>query len=223
VGTWLPEPLRIEDDARAMGALGAVADPSDTAVLQESARVAVLLVMEHLSPAERVAFVLHDVFGMSFDHLADVVGRTPQACRQLASRARRRIREHAPRRPPMSTPDRERTVAAFFRASADGNLAELVGLLDPAVVLRSDGGGAVPAARKVVAGRHAVLALLAGLGRIYPGARAEPIALASGEGVVLWHDGAAVGVVSLEISQGRITEINLLVNPAKFAHLVPRD
>jgi RNA polymerase sigma-70 factor (ECF subfamily) len=213
VGTWLPEPLLAAHDA------GGQADHADAVALRESARVAVLLVLERLSPAERVAFVLHDAFGMSFDRIAEAVGRTADACRQLASRARRRVREDAPPRRPASTADRERTVAAFFKASTDGDLAELVSLLDPEVVLRSDGGGAVPAARKVVVGAEPVLALLAGLGRVYAGARAEPIELASGPGFLLTREGAPIGVLAVELSDGRVVELNLMVNPAKFARL----
>lgn len=136
-GTWLPEPLVGYDDT----------DLGDEVALRESVRTAVLLVLETLSPAERVAFVLHDVFGMDFDRLAAVVGRTPAACRQLASRARRRVRQEAPPRVPVTADEHRRVTAAFLKATADGDLADLLALLDPRVVLRSDGGGEVPAAR----------------------------------------------------------------------------
>jgi RNA polymerase sigma-70 factor (ECF subfamily) len=209
VGTWLPEPLADYDDA----------DLGDTVALRESVRTAVLLVLETLSPAERVAFVLHDAFGMDFDRVAAVVGRTPAACRQLASRARRRVRADAPPRNPVSAEDQQRVLAAFVAASADGDLTELVNLLDPTVVLRSDGGGAVPAARKPVHGRDRVLRLLAGLARRYPGVRSKPVLLAGGGGFVLEQGDTLLGVVGVEVDNGRVTELNLVVNPAKLGQL----
>lgn len=205
VGTWLPEPLIGYDDT----------DLGDTVALRESMRTAVLLVLETLSPAERVAFVLHDAFGMSFDQLATVLERTPAACRQLASRARRRVRDEAPPRKPVSAEETQRVLAAFVAASADGDLSELVHLLDPQIVLRSDGGGAVPTARKPVHGPERVLTLLSGLARRYAGVRLEPVSLAAGDGFVLERDGAVLGVVGIETAGGRIAELNLVVNPAK--------
>ncbi|MEU4422154.1 RNA polymerase sigma factor SigJ [Actinoplanes sp. NPDC024001] len=207
VGTWLPEPLVGYDDS----------DLSDTVALRESLRTAVLLVLETLSPAERVAFVLHDAFGMDFDRLAAVVDRTPAACRQLASRARRRVREQAPPRRPVSAEEHRRVLAAFLAASADGDLSGLIPLLDPRVVLRSDGGGAVPAARKPVHGPHRVLTLLSGLARRYAGVRLTPVPLAGGDGFRLELGGEVLGVIGVETADGRITELNLVVNPAKLA------
>ncbi|WP_230859381.1 RNA polymerase sigma factor SigJ [Actinoplanes aureus] len=208
-GTWLPDPLIGHDDA----------DLGETTVMRESVRTAVLLVLESLSPAERVAFVLHDVFGMDFDRLATVVGRTPAACRQLASRARRRVRAEAPPRAPVSTGEHQRVTAAFLRAAADGDLTELVGLLDPQVVLRSDGGGEVLAARVPVYGPQRVATLLAGVRRRYAGVLARPVRLAGGDGFVLELHAAVIGVLGLELVDGRITELNLLVNPAKLTRI----
>jgi RNA polymerase sigma-70 factor (ECF subfamily) len=210
VGTWLPEPLADYDDT----------DLGDTVALRESVRTAVLLVLETLSPAERVALVLHDAFGMDFERLAAVLDRSPAACRQLASRARRRVREEAPPRNPVSAEEHHRVLAAFAAASTDGDLSELVGLLDPRVVLRSDGGGAVPAARHPVSGTERVLTLLSGLMRRYAGVRLKPVSLASGHGYVLELDDAVLGVVGVEITDGRIAELNLMVNPAKLAAVV---
>jgi RNA polymerase sigma-70 factor (ECF subfamily) len=206
VGTWLPEPLAAADDT----------DLGDVTALRESARTAVLLVLESLTPAERVAFVLHDVFGMDFDRLATAVDRTPAACRQLASRARRRVRAEAPVRTPVSAEEHERVSAAFFKAGADGDLTDLVSLLDPQVVLRSDGGGQVPAARGVVHGSQRVLALLSGLRGRYAGVLLQPVRLAGGDGFLLMRDGKVIGVVHAEIANGRITELNLVVNPVKL-------
>jgi RNA polymerase sigma-70 factor (ECF subfamily) len=206
VGTWLPEPLVGYDDS----------DLGDTAALRESVRTAVLLVLESLTPAERLAFVLHDVFGMDFDRLAAVAGRTPQACRQLASRARRRVRAEAPPRVPVTPEEHRRVTAVFLGAAANGDLSELVALLDPDVVLRSDGGGAVPAARVDVRGRDRVPALLSGLVRRYTGAEIRPVRLAGGAGFLLTLDARVIGVIGLEMSGGRITELDLVVNPAKL-------
>ncbi|MEO3809276.1 RNA polymerase sigma factor SigJ [Sphaerisporangium sp. B11E5] len=205
-GTWLPEPLAGYDDT----------DLGDIAALRESVRTAVLLVLESLTPAERVAFVLHDVFGMDFDRVATVTGRTPQACRQLASRARRRVRAEAPPRAPVSAEEHRRVSEVFLRAAADGDLTELVALLDPGVVLRSDGGGAVPAARVDVHGRDRVMTLLSGLTRRYGGFLPSPVVLAGGPGFVLHLDGTVLGVVGIEMSGGRITVLDFVVNPAKL-------
>ena len=206
VGTWLPEPLVGYDDT----------DLGDTVALRESLRTAVLLILEALSPAERVAFVLHDAFGMDFDRLAVLLDRSPAACRQLASRARRRVREAAPPRRPVSAEEHRRVLAAFVTASADGDLSGLLHLLDPQVVLRSDGGGAVPAAREPVHGAERVLALLSGLARRYAGVRPTPVRLAGGHGFLLRLGDATLGVVGVEIADGRIAELNLMVNPAKL-------
>jgi RNA polymerase sigma-70 factor (ECF subfamily) len=205
-GTCLPEPLVGYDDS----------DLGEATALRESVRTAVLLVLASLTPAERVAFVLHDVFGMDFDRLATVVGRTPAACRQLASRARQRVRAEAPPRTPVSAEEHRRVTAAFLKATADGDLTELVNLLDPQVVLRSDGGGEVPAARVPVHGPQRVLTLLSGLGRRYTGVQARPVRLASGAGFTLERHATVIGVVSIDIAGGRITELNLVVNPAKL-------
>lgn len=205
VGTWLPEPLAAADDL----------DVGDAVALRESARTAVMLVLENLTPAERVAFVLHDVFGMDFDSLASVVDRTPAACRQLASRARRRVQDEAPPRSRVTAAELSHVTAAFLQASADGDVAALVGLLDPSVVMRSDGGGIVPSA-KTLHGAQAVLTLLSGLGRKYPGARVTPVELANGPGFRIDREGSVIGVVAVETEGARITALSLVVNPHKL-------
>lgn len=211
VGTWLPEPIAAADDI----------DVADATALRESVRTAVLLVLETLTPAERVAFVLHDVFGMEFDQIAAVVQRTPGACRQLASRARRRVRAQAPQRAHVSAAAHQEIASAFLKASADGDVATLVSLLDPRVVLRSDGGGEVPAARFPLHGPQPVIGLLSGLVRRYAGVESVPVTLASGEGFVLVLDGNVIGVVGIEIGADRITELNLVVNPKKLGRFTP--
>jgi RNA polymerase sigma-70 factor, ECF subfamily len=206
VGTWLPEPLVGYDDT----------DLGDQVALSESVRTAVLVVMERLTPAERVALVLHDVFEMDFDRLASVVGRTPAACRQLASRARRRVRAQAPARRRVDAAEHRRVLAAFLDAARRGELADLVALLDPEVVARADGGGTVPAPPEPVRGAARVAAMLIGLGRLYPGVELRVVSVAGVPGVLLLGGDTLVGVTSVEVVAGRLTEINYVVNPAKL-------
>jgi RNA polymerase sigma-70 factor (ECF subfamily) len=141
VGPWLPEPL-VSDD------------PADRVTLDESVSYALLTVLEQLSPAERTAFVLHDVFDVPFDDVAEVVGRTPEAVRQLASRARRHVKRERPRFA-ASREEHDRAVRAFSQAIAEGDLEGLVAVLDPDVVLCADA-GARPAGRGEVRGAEAV-------------------------------------------------------------------
>ena len=138
VGPWLPEPLVSED-------------PADRVTLDESVSYALLTVLEQLSPAERTAFVLHDVFDVPFGDVAEVVGRSPEAVRQLASRARRHVKRERPR-VAASRDEHERTVRAFAQAVTEGDLEGLVAVLDPDVVWTSDGGGRVIASRKPIYG-----------------------------------------------------------------------
>ena len=143
VGPWLPEPVVTEH----------VPDPADRVTLDESVSLALLAVLERLSPAERTSLVLHDVFGMSFDEIATVVGRSDTACRQLAARARRHVRAAAPR----YTADRaghDQAVRAFAAAMENGDLERLVAVLDQDVVWRADGGGKAPAGRTGPRGRR---------------------------------------------------------------------
>ena len=138
VGPWLPEPLVSED-------------PADRVTLDESVSYALLTVLEQLSPAERTAFVLHDVFDVPFGEVAEVVGRTPEAVRQLASRARRHVDRERPRFT-ASRDEHERAVRAFAQAVGEGDLEGLVEVLDPDAVWTSDGGGRATAARKPLRG-----------------------------------------------------------------------
>jgi RNA polymerase sigma-70 factor, ECF subfamily len=206
IGTWLPEPLVGYDDT----------DLGDRVALSESIRTAVLVVMERLTPAERVALVLHDAFGMDFDRLAGVVGRTPAACRQLASRARRRVRTQAPPRRRVEAAEHRRVLAAFLDAARRGELADLVALLDPEVVVRTDGGGVVPAPREPVRGAARVAALLVGLGRLYAGVEPRVVWVAGAPGVLLLGGDLLVGVATVEVVAGRLAELNVVANPAKL-------
>src|SRR5215207_7683020 len=130
-------------------------DPADRVTLDESVSYALLAVLEQLSPAERTAFVLHDVFDVPFAEVGEIVGRTPESARKLASRARRRVTEARPRRP-AAADEHRRLVEAFARGTAEGDMALLLEILDPDVTFTSDGGGRVIAARKPLYGAERV-------------------------------------------------------------------
>jgi RNA polymerase sigma-70 factor (ECF subfamily) len=203
VGPWLPEPLMSDD-------------PADRVTLDESVSYALLTVLEQLSPAERTAFVLHDVFDVPFGDIADVVGRTPEAVRQLASRARRHVKNESPRFA-ASRDEHNRAVRAFAQAVVEGNLQALVAVLDPDVVWTSDGGGLVPAARRPLHGGPRVARAWAALSRNVR----EPIEIKlNGElGLVLPAGDGHRAALSFVVSQGRITRIDSIRNPEKLRHL----
>ena len=206
VGPWLPEPVVTEH----------APDPADRVTLDESVSLALLAVLERLSPAERTSLVLHDVFGMSFDEIATVVGRTDAACRQLAARARRHVRAAAPR----YTADRaghDQAVRAFAAAMENGDLERLVAVLDQDVVWRADGGGKAPANRRVLVGAEIVARLVVGLKRTrYRDRRLEPAVVNAGLGLVSRKDGHVVAVYGFTVAAGRNTEIDIVTNPDKL-------
>lgn len=214
VGTWLPEPVV---EPLVPGVATAAADPADRITLDESLSVALLVVLERLSPAQRVAYLLHDVFGMPFDEVAEVVGRSPSAVRQLASRARKDVRDHQPRAR-ASVPEQREVVDAFVAACSGGDLGALVSVLDPAVVLRSDGGGKVSALRGVQRGADQVARVLLGFLR-KPPLEMRPV-LVNGSYGVLARDWAGVlSVVSFVVSDGHVVAIDIVRNPDKLAGL----
>ena len=203
VGPWLPEPLVTED-------------PADQVTLDETVSYALLTVLEQLSPAERTAFVLHDVFDLPFGDIADVVGRTPEAVRQLASRARRHVRSGGPRFA-ASRAEHDRAVRAFAQAVAEGNLESLVAVLDPDVVWTSDGGGLASAARSPLHGGERVARAWAALSRRL----FEPIEvhLNGRLGVVFPSRDGHRAALSFVVSHGRITRIDAIRNPQKLQHI----
>lgn len=214
VGTWLPEPVL--DDARAVRD---EAGPEARAVLEESVSLAMLAVMERLSPAERTSLVLHDVFAVPYDEIASIVGRSTGAVRQLASRARRRVHEYAPRR----TSDRElhlQAVKAFSAAAMNGDLPALVAVLDPDVVWHADGGGVITATRRPVVGGDKVARLVLGLlKRLRSGMRVKSGDVNGAPGGVI-RDGDGVDcVLAFTVADGVITEIDVVRNPAKLRHV----
>jgi RNA polymerase sigma-70 factor (ECF subfamily) len=205
VGEWLPEPILDGSD------------PADSVTLDDSVRMALLVVLERLSPAERVAFVLHDVFGLSFTEVADAVGRTPAACRQLASRARRHIRSDELARFPVDRAEEAEVAARFAAACETGDIASLAELLDPDVVFRADSGGRVPAPRRPVHGRDVVLKVMANGYRRFPGLRIAAQGINGGPGLVARApDGTLVSVAALTIHAGRVHAIDLVGNPEKL-------
>ena len=210
VGPWLPEPLPRSSPLVSSAPL----DPLDRVTLDESVSMALLVVLESLTPAERVSFVLHDVFGVPFAEIAETVGRSQDAVRQLASQGRRRVRD---RREGMATREQHDAVArAFLAASATGELEQLIGLLDPDVVLRSDGGGKMSAARRPVVGPDRVARFLLGIPQLNPGIRLEPTETADGIALLATLNGRTDSVVSFVVAEERITEILIVRNPDKL-------
>jgi RNA polymerase sigma-70 factor, ECF subfamily len=219
-GEWLPEPVV----GSAVG-IGDVAgqDPQELATLGESVSYAVLAVMEQLSPAERVAFVLHDVFAVGFEEIAENLGRTPEAARQLASRGRRRVREHTTQRA-VDRAAHRKAVAAFAAAAAHGDIPGLMAVLDPQVAWHSDGGGIVRAGVRPVVGAERVAKLVGGLIDKWIGPHIgltnHQVDVNGAPGLsVLDGDGAAMGVISFEVVDGRITAAYVVLNPEKLGRV----
>lgn len=205
VGPWLPEPVE-----------EGFADPGDDLELAESVSLALLRVMESMTPVERAAFVLHDVFGYSHREVADMLDRSHAAIRQAAARGRRRVREQ---RPPFE-PDRARRqdiAERFLEAARGADLDGLMAVLSPDVVFRSDGGGVVHAARKELVGAERVTKFLLALAAGRPDGTAELAWVNASPALRLSAGGALVSVMALQVGpDGRIAEINAVLNPAKL-------
>jgi DNA-directed RNA polymerase specialized sigma24 family protein/ketosteroid isomerase-like protein len=188
-----------------------VVDPGEQVLLADSVGLALLVVLDTLSPAERLAFVLHDMFDLPFEEIAPMVGRTPTAARQLASRARRRVRGAEI---PVPDPDRARqrqVVDAFFQAAYAGDFDALVGLLHPDVVLRSDFGARRPATPRVHRGVAAV-AEQSLLG-VIPTAQLHPAVVNGTAGVVITVRGRPFAVMAFTVTDGKIVEIDAIADP----------
>lgn len=212
VGQWLPEPI-VEslDDG----------DPAERVTLDESVATALLVVLERLSPAERTAYLLHDVFGLPFDEVGEVVGRSPDAVRQLASRARRHVVAGSPRFP-ASAEEHQRVVVAFVEACGKGDLEALMEVLDPNVVFRSDGGGQVPSARFPLEGAKRVARALLSLERkrqsVGHQLRGVP-GMINGQLGFVYYEGKNLNVLSFTIDAGRIIALDVVRNPDKLRHV----
>ena len=191
-------------------------DPEHEALLADSVGLALLVVLETLTPAERFAFVLHDLFAVPFEQLAPMIDRTPAAARQLASRARRRVRGQAPAPDPDLGRQRE-VVDAFFAAARTGDFAALVAVLHPEVVLRSDGGSARPRMTFTLHGPEQIA------GQAFTSARLSPLvrpALVNGAaGVVVAAHGKAIFVMAFTVAGGRIAAIDVLADPDRLARI----
>jgi RNA polymerase sigma-70 factor (ECF subfamily) len=209
LGAHLPEPIISREGGT---------DPEDQALLAEGVGLALLVVLETLGPAERLAFVLHDMFAVPFDEIAAIVGRSPAAARQLASRARRRVQETA------TVPDadlsRQRAVVdAFVAAAREGEFDALLAVLDPDVVVRADYGAAPAGASVVVRGARAVAEgalTFAGRARF-----ARPALVNGAAGLVVASRGRLFAVMGFTVRRGKIVEIDILADPARLRQLDP--
>ncbi|MEV7175471.1 RNA polymerase sigma factor SigJ [Kitasatospora sp. NPDC093679] len=205
IGERLPDPVVANADGT---------DPEQQALLADSVGLALLVVLEQLAPAERLAFVLHDMFGLPFDEIAPIVDRTPAAARQLASRARRRVQGAAPAPDPDPVRRRE-VVDAFLAASRGGDFEALVAVLHPEVVLRADDGPAAPLI--VVRGAREVASQAFRFRHMAPFSR--PALVNGGAGTVTVVDGRPVSVMDFVVADGLIVAIDVLADPERLARL----
>ncbi|MEU0621686.1 RNA polymerase sigma factor SigJ [Streptomyces rubiginosohelvolus] len=214
VGAWLPDPL--PDRAEWGHGPGAgLADPADQMVLDESVTMAFLVVLESMTPAERVAFVLHDVFRYPFAEIAAVLGRTPAACKQLAASARRRVRDA---RAPLSVGETGRAdaVRQVKEAWQRKDIAALVDLLDPAAVMTADGGGLVGAALRPIEGGERIAQYMVAIADKAPGLELLERTVNGAPGLVARRDGVVMTVASFDVPDGRVTRIWAVRNPEKL-------
>src|ERR671916_560327 len=213
VGEWLPEPLLASADD----------DPARAAEMADSLSLAFLVLLESLSPEQRAAFLLREVFDEPYDRIADIVGTSEQNARQLAARARRHVEERRPRFE-VSREQREELATRFFAAAQEGDLEGLHELLAHDVVLRGDGGGKAPALAHAVHGRTRVArTLVAGLRALSRSGITSRREEMNGQPGALFFDreGRLISVMSLDIAEGQIQGVSSIVNPDKLRHLGP--
>jgi RNA polymerase sigma-70 factor (ECF subfamily) len=202
----VPDPVIVDEDGP---------DPEQEALLADAVGLALLVVLDSLAPAERLAFVLHDMFAVPFDDIAAMLDRSPAATRQLASRARRRVRgEPAPDR---DLARQREIVDAFFAATRDGDFDALVAVLDPEVVLRSDGGPTRPRLTFQLRGVDAVAGSAKGFHQFTGTLR--PVVVNGGAGVVVATQARTFCLMAFTVSNGRITEVDVLIDPDRLAAL----
>lgn len=208
VGPWLPEPVVDE-----------TLDAESASELADDLSVALMMALERLSPLERAAFLLHDVFDIDFAEVAQSLGRSEAACRQLAARARRHVRSDRPRF--SADQDEGRRLAAAFEAAArSGDAAQLAQLLAADAVLHSDGGGKRPAALRLVIGADDIAALLTGLiSRGFQAASLRPATVNGVAGFVVREEDGPISTIAFETRHGRISAIYVVRNPEKLAHV----
>ena len=208
IGLHLPDPIISRD-----GEL----QPEEEALLADSIGLALQVVLDTLTPAERLSFVLHDMFDLPFEAIAPMVGRTPAAARQLASRARRRVRGAELRKPDPDLTRQRSVVDAFFAAARGGDFGALVSVLHPDVVLRSDLGVKRPRLSVVTRGAAAV-ASQAMIGAI-PGARLHPVLVNGAAGVVVTINERPLAVMGFIVSEGKIVEIDAIADPQRVRRI----
>lgn len=218
VGEWIPEPLPDRTEWADGRQGGATADPADRVTLDESVSMAFLVVLESMTPAERVAFILHDVFRYSFAEVAEVVGRSPAACRKLASSARRRTR--ASQEPATPAARRATVVRDFRHAWESKDIAALIALLDPDATALADGGGLVNAAPRPLVGSEEIARYLVAVSVVIDGQAFDQTILertVNGQpGLVVQHEGVTTSVLAFDIAGDRITRLWAIRNPEKL-------
>lgn len=204
----LPDPVVIEETSV----------PEQQAVMADSIGLALLVVLESLKPAERLAFVLHDVFDMPFEQIAPIIDRTPVAARKLASRARQRVRGAVPEPDPDVVAQR-RVVDAFVAAASSGDFDALLAILDPDVVLRGDSGKALPGGLRVLIGAEAVAGQAVTFRRMAPVCTTQPALINGMAGLVNTIDGVLISIMSFTVVRQKIVMIDMLSDPERLAHL----
>ncbi|MEU8401842.1 RNA polymerase sigma factor SigJ [Nonomuraea sp. NPDC048892] len=213
VGDWLPDPL--PGDARwSSAAKTQQDDPAEQVTLDDSVSMGVLVMLESVTPAERVAFVLHDIFNLPHPEIADIVGRTPEACRQLATSARRHLQRD--RRLTVNAHQHRSVVAAFKNACEHGDFDSLIKLLDPQVSVRTDGGGKVRAALRPIAGSEKAARYFLGLREKNFAQEITEESVNGRPGLVTHANGGINGVMAIAVHDRRVTDIWLIVNPDKL-------
>lgn len=205
VGEWVPEPIPEPEEG---------SDPADRVTLDESVTMAFLVVLEQMTPAERVSFVLHDVFRYPFAEVAEIVGRSPAACRQLATSARRRVQASEREQPP---PARQADVVRDFKQAWEAqDITALIALLDPSAVMVADGGGQASTALRPVEGGEQIARYLIGIAKVAPDLTILGRAVNGAPGLVATVGGVAVTVAAFEVTEDRITRIWAVRNPEKL-------
>ena len=210
VGDWLPEPI-VSDG-----------DPASRAELGDDISLALLVTLETLSPEQRAALLLHDVFGYDYAHIAEIIGVSASNARQLTSRARTHVHERRPRFA-VSREQQDELVRRFFAAAEQGDLEGLERLLAEDVTMRGDGGGKVPALGRTVVGRMRVAKTLSNGTRAFAriqGLNWRPVEVNGGPGALyLDGDGRVIGVIGLTLADGQVVSVDSIVNPDKLQHL----
>jgi RNA polymerase sigma factor (sigma-70 family) len=211
LGVHVPDPV-ISTDVQLQ--------PEDEAVLADSVGLALLVVLDTLTPAERLAFVLHDMFELPFEEIAPMVGRTPVAARQLASRARRRVKGAGAAAPDPDLARQREVVGAFFAAARGGDFDALVAVLDPDVVVRADAGARHPDADLMIRGAAAAARqALTGLTSLLPAVQIHPALVNGAAGVILTRRGRPVTVMGFTVVDGKIAEINAIADPERVRRI----